>query len=53
MGTSGLACTAMVRTIFGAEADEEIRKIPLLNDTLSRHISDLLGDIEKSITNKI
>ncbi|XP_023233273.1 protein ZBED8-like [Centruroides sculpturatus] len=47
------AYTAIVRTIFGAEAEEEIKMIPSSNDTMSRRISNLSIDIEKSVINKI
>ena len=34
-------CSAIVKTTFGQEAEAKIRKIPLLNDTIRRHICDI------------
>ena len=47
------ACSAIVRTMFGPDAEAEIMKIPLSNDTMSRRIFDLSTDIEKRVINKV
>lgn len=47
------ACSAIVKTILGPEAEEGIKKIPLSNDTIARRIVDLSSDIEKRLVNKV
>jgi hypothetical protein len=47
------ACSAIVKTILGPEAEDEIKKIPLLNDTIGRRIVDLTNDTEKRLVNQV
>ena len=44
-----LACRKMFKTMFGDEAKKEIKKIPLSNDTVRRHILALSADIEGKV----
>ena len=43
------ACKKMVRTILGEEAEKQISKIPLSNDTVYRRIQEMSHDIEENI----
>ena len=43
------SCCAIVKTMFGAEAEKEVRKIPLSDNTISRRIEDMSADIERSV----
>lgn len=43
------ACCSVVKTLFGDEAEKEVKKIPLSNDTIGRRIKDMSSDIEKSV----
>lgn len=43
------SCCAIVRTMFGAEAEKEVKKIPLSDNTISRRIQEMSSDIEKSV----
>ena len=43
------ACSAIVKTMFGPEAKEKIRKIPLSNDTIRRCICDMSTDIRDTV----
>ena len=43
------ACRKMVRTMLGDEAEKEIKKIPLSNDTVRRRILALSADIEENV----
>jgi len=47
------ACQEMVRVMFGEDAVSEVNKIPLSDNTISRRIQDMSGDIEFSIKSKI
>ena len=48
------ACRKMVKTMFGDEAEKEIKKIPLSNNTVRRRILALSADIvEKVCHNKL
>ena len=47
------ACQVIVRTMLGSEAEGEISKIPLFNNTISRRISDMSNDIEANVTDKL
>ena len=47
------ACQAMVKTMFGDEAEKEIKKIPLSDNTISRRISDMSEDIEANVIEKL
>lgn len=42
------SCCAIVRIMFGAEAEKEVKKIPL-SDIISRRIQEMSSDIEKSV----
>ncbi|XP_064081912.1 zinc finger BED domain-containing protein 5-like [Macrobrachium nipponense] len=43
------ACIAIVlKTMFGSEAEKEVRKIPVSDSTISRRIHDTSADIEES-----
>jgi hypothetical protein len=46
-------CALIVRTVCGTEAEEEIKKVPLLNNTVDEYISDISVNIEKTVYNKI
>ena len=43
------ACTKMVKTMLGDEAEKEINKIPLSNDTLRMRILALSDDIKENV----
>ena len=43
------ALAIVVETIIGPEAAEEIKKVPLSNDTMSRRIEDLSSDLKDQI----
>ena len=47
------ACCAMVKTMIGVEAEQESRKIPLSDNTISRLIHDMSVDIERSVCENI
>ena len=47
------ACAAIVRTMLGTEAEEEIKKVPLSDDTISRRIVDMSDNIAKKVSLKI
>ena len=46
-------CKEMVRIMFGEDAVSEVNKIPLSDNTISRRIQDMSGDIECNIKSKI
>ena len=46
-------CQAMVNTMFGDEAEKEIKKIPLSDNTISRRISDMSEDFEANVIEKL
>ena len=43
------ACQAIVKTMYGAEAEKEINVIPLSDHTISRRITDMSDDIEANV----
>jgi hypothetical protein len=47
------AYARIVRTVCGTEAEEEIKKVPLSNNTVDKYISDILVNIEKTAYDKI
>ena len=47
------ACQAIVKTMFGDEAEKEIKIIPLSDNTISRRISDMSEDIEANVIDKL
>ena len=50
------SCCAIVRTMFGPEAEMEVNKIPLADNTIGRRIEDMSDDIKlqlKDIFNEI
>uniref|UniRef100_A0A0L8G4L0 Uncharacterized protein n=1 Tax=Octopus bimaculoides TaxID=37653 RepID=A0A0L8G4L0_OCTBM len=47
------ACRKMVKTMLRDEAEQEISKIPLSNNTIQRRIMDLSADIEENVQNKL
>ena len=47
------ACRKIVKTILGDKAEQEIRKIPLSNNTIQRRIVDLSVNIEESVQTKL
>jgi hypothetical protein len=46
------ACSEIVRIMFGNEAEAEIKKIPLSNNTIRRRVQDMSEDIEKKCGGK-
>ncbi|XP_025424093.1 zinc finger BED domain-containing protein 5-like [Sipha flava] len=46
------ACSEIVRIMFGNEAEAEIKKIPLSNNTIRRCVQDMSEDIEKNVVEK-
>ncbi|XP_014778772.1 protein ZBED8 [Octopus bimaculoides] len=46
-------CRKMVKTMLGDEAEQEISKNPLSNNTIHRRIMDLPADIEGNVQNKL
>lgn len=47
------ACQEIVRIIFGEDGVSELNKIPLSDNTISRRIQDMSGDIECQVKSKI
>jgi hypothetical protein len=47
------ACQAIVKTMLGDEAELEIKKIPLSDDTIKRRIQDMSNDIEENVMQKL
>ena len=47
------ACEAIVRIILETEIEEEIKKFPLSDDTISRRIADISDNIPKQVSLKI
>ena len=47
------ACQQIVRIMFGEDAVSELNKIPLFDNTISRRIQDMSGNIECNIKSKI
>ena len=43
------ACSAIVKTMFGPEAEEKITQMPLSNDTICRLICDMSTAIQDSL----
>ena len=47
------ACSTIVKTMFGPEAEEKIRQIPLPNDTIRRRICDMSKDIQDTVISSV
>ncbi|XP_068232182.1 SCAN domain-containing protein 3-like [Palaemon carinicauda] len=47
------ACSAIVKTMFGSEAEKEVRKIPVSDSTISRRIHDMSSDIEETVCTSV
>jgi len=47
------ACRKIVKTILGDTTEQEIRNIPLSNNTIQRRIVDLSVNIEESVQTKL
>lgn len=47
------ACQEIVRIMFGEDAVSEVNKIPLSDNTISRRIQDMSGDIECNLKSEI
>lgn len=47
------AAKIIVKVMFGDAAEEEISKIPLSNNTVSRRIKEMSHDIEMNVNNKL
>ena len=47
------ACSAIVKTTFGPEAEEKIRQIPLSNDTIRRRICDMSTDVQDTFISSV
>ena len=46
-------CSAIVKTMFGPEAEEKIRQIPLSNDTIRRRICGMSTDIQDTVISSV
>ncbi|XP_060529535.1 zinc finger BED domain-containing protein 5-like [Cylas formicarius] len=47
------ACLEIVKIMFGNEAQRDVLKIPVSDDTIKRRIIDMLGFIENAVTAKL
>lgn len=47
------ACRQIVKTLFGVEAEKEVLKIPLSDNTISRRIEHMSEDIEAQVIEKL
>ncbi|XP_068219683.1 zinc finger BED domain-containing protein 5-like [Palaemon carinicauda] len=47
------ACSAIVKIMFGSEAEKEVRKIPVSDSTISRRIHDMSADIEETVCTSV
>ncbi|XP_066982189.1 SCAN domain-containing protein 3-like [Macrobrachium rosenbergii] len=45
-----LPTCAVVKTLFGDEAEKEVKKTPLSDDTIGRRIKDMASGIEKTVS---
>ena len=43
------ACSLIVKTLFGNDAEREVMEIPLSNNTIRRRIVDMPANIEKCV----
>ncbi|XP_068227309.1 zinc finger MYM-type protein 6-like [Palaemon carinicauda] len=49
----GPTCNIIVETMLGKEAQEQISKVPLSNNTISRRISEMSTDINEEVVKQI
>ena len=47
------ACKAIVNAILGQDAEKEVAKVPLSDNTIARRIDDMSADIERVVLEKI
>jgi len=47
------ACIAIVKTMLGSDAADEIKKVPVSDNTISRRIDDMSTDIESNLTDRV
>lgn len=47
------ACIAIVKTMLGSDAADEIQKVPMSDNTMSRRIDDMSKDIESNVTDRV
>ena len=47
------ACKAIVNAILGLDAEKEVAKVPLPDNTIARRIYDMSADIESVVLGKI
>ena len=47
------ACKAIVNAILGPDAEKEVAKVPLSDNTIARRIDDMSADIERVVLEKI
>lgn len=47
------ACCEFVKVMFGEEFEKRVKKIPLSNNPISRHINDMSEDVETQIIEKL
>ena len=47
------ACKAIVNAILGLDAEKEVAKVPLPDNTIARRIYDMSADIESVVLEKI
>ena len=47
------ACKAIVNAILGQDAEKEVAKVPLSDNTIARRIDDMSVDIESVVFEKI
>lgn len=46
-------CSAIVKTMLESKAEEEIKKIPMSNNTICRRICDMSADIENTVITSV
>lgn len=43
------ACQKIVKILFGEEEEKKVLKIPIFDNTMSRHINDMSEDVEMQV----